>query len=190
MLDLAPIWAVKASWIVFLAYWTIAALKVKPMRRREDVVTRALDSALFLLVAFLLLARGLLPEFLLARFFAPGLATGALGAALTAAGIALAIWARLHLGREWSGTVALKDTPVLIRSGPYAVLRHPIYSGLLLALLGTALAQGEWRGLAALVLAFAAILRRVAAEEALLCHALPGYERYRAESWALIPFLY
>jgi hypothetical protein len=76
----------------------------------------------------------------------------AVGAALTALGLSFTSWARVHLGRNWSGTVTLKDDHALIRTGPYRRVRHPIYSGALLALAGTVLAVGQWRGVIALAL--------------------------------------
>ncbi len=66
-----------------------------------------------------------------------------LGMGLTAVGIAFALWARLWIGRNWSGTITIKDQHELIQRGPYSLVRHPIYTGLLLAFLGTALVHGE-----------------------------------------------
>jgi protein-S-isoprenylcysteine O-methyltransferase Ste14 len=74
------------------------------------------------------------------------------GVALTCAGVGLAIWARRTLGRNWSDKVVLKVGHELIRSGPYGYLRHPIYSGVLLAVAGSALTIGEWRCVAAFAL--------------------------------------
>ena len=76
------------------------------------------------------------------------------GLALTLAGIGLAIWARANLGQNWSAKITIKEGHRIIESGPYAVVRHPIYSGFLLAMLGTALVLGEVRALAAWALAF------------------------------------
>ena len=67
--------------------------------------------------------------------------------------MALAIWARSHLGANWSAAITIRTSHSLVSTGPYARLRHPIYSGLLFAITGTALAQGEWRGLLALAIA-------------------------------------
>ena len=75
-----------------------------------------------------------------------------LGLALTAAGLALCVWARLTLGDYWSDKVVLTVDHRLVQNGPYSRLRHPIYSGVLLAIAGTALAIGEWRGVAAFAL--------------------------------------
>jgi protein-S-isoprenylcysteine O-methyltransferase Ste14 len=87
--------------------------------------------------------------------FVPSIpALAAVGFALALIGLAIALWARVHLGQYWSDKVVLKVDHQLIRTGPYAHLRHPIYSGVLLAVLGTVLIVGEWRGL----LAFAILL--------------------------------
>ena len=86
------------------------------------------------------------------RFVPPVPALAAIGFALALLGLAVAFWARIHLGQYWSDKVVLKVDHQLIRSGPYANMRHPIYSGVLLGVLGTAMVLGEWRGLLAFVL--------------------------------------
>ena len=109
--------------------------------------------------------------------------------ALIAAGLAFAVWARAHLGRNWSGAVTVKQGHELVRSGPYAYLRHPIYAGLLAAVLGTALASGTVHAALAFAIIAAALLWKVRTEEAFMRATFPGeYERYRAAVPALIPF--
>ena len=110
-----------------------------------------------------------------------------MGTAVVAAGFGLAIWARLHLGRNWSSHVVVKEGHALIRTGPYRLIRHPIYTGLLLAIAGTALAIGEWRGVFGFVFALLGILVRVRAEETRMSATFPEYERYRRETYALLP---
>jgi protein-S-isoprenylcysteine O-methyltransferase Ste14 len=111
-------------------------------------------------------------------------------AALLAAGLGFAVWARVHLGRNWSGTVSVKEDHELIRSGPYAYVRHPIYTGILAAVLGTAIASGTVRALIGLVIIAAALVRKSHIEERFMRETFPGqYERYSAEVPALIPFL-
>jgi protein-S-isoprenylcysteine O-methyltransferase Ste14 len=88
-----------------------------------------------------------------ARFVPAQPAVEWIGVLLTAAGVAVAFWARWHLGANWSGVVTLKEGHELIRSGPYRAIRHPIYTGILLGLLGTAIAMGEARGLLAVAIA-------------------------------------
>jgi len=109
---------------------------------------------------------------------------------LVAAGLGFSVWARVHLGRNWSAEVVVKQDHALIRSGPYRHLRHPIYSGMLLAFLGMALAFGEWRGLLALALVFASFARKSRMEERFMRETFPEYAEYQRETRALIPFVY
>jgi protein-S-isoprenylcysteine O-methyltransferase Ste14 len=113
-----------------------------------------------------------------------------LGPALTLAGIAFTIWARVLLGGNWSGNVTLKHGHELVVDGPYRWVRHPIYTGILVALAGTALALGEWRGVLALAIAAAALWRKLGLEEALMRGQFgDAYARYAERVPALIPFV-
>jgi protein-S-isoprenylcysteine O-methyltransferase Ste14 len=96
-----------------------------------------------------------------------------LGLIMLAVGIAIAVWARNYLGRNWSGTVTVKQDHELIRTGPYRLVRHPIYSGLLLAILGTAVAFGEWRGLPAFGLLAGSLLLKLRMEERFMSESFP-----------------
>ena len=112
------------------------------------------------------------------------------GLVLTGIGCAFAVWARLYLGRNWSGTVTVKENHELIRSGPYAIVRHPIYSGGLLALFGTALAVGELRGLIGVALTLVGWRMKLRLEEAFMAGQFgAAYTRYQREVKALIPFV-
>jgi protein-S-isoprenylcysteine O-methyltransferase Ste14 len=109
---------------------------------------------------------------------------------LTAAGAALAIWARQSLGRNWSDKVVLKVDHELIRSGPYRYLRHPIYGGVLLAVAGTALAIGEWRGMVALVLLGTNYSIKAIKEEKILASKFgEAFAEHRRATWFLLPGL-
>jgi protein-S-isoprenylcysteine O-methyltransferase Ste14 len=182
-------------WVAVGAVWLVSAWGAKPSVRRESGFTRLLHIAImaagFLLLFPSLSASFTLPVGPLARRFlphAPAIAWG--GAVLTAAGCAFAIWARLLLGANWSGRVTLKQDHQLIARGPYAIVRHPIYSGFLAGLLGTAIALGEWRGLAGLALAFLGWWTKSRAEEAFLAeHFGAHYAHYRRRVKALIPFV-
>jgi protein-S-isoprenylcysteine O-methyltransferase Ste14 len=113
-----------------------------------------------------------------------------IGAATLAAGLAFSVWARVHLGKNWSGVVTIKEDHELIRSGPYALARHPIYTGILVAFIGTAIARNEWRGLVAVVIVFAALWRKLKLEERWLGETFGDrYAKYRDEVAALIPYL-
>src|SRR4029453_11803615 len=112
------------------------------------------------------------------------------GSFLTAGGLLFAVWARLHLGRNWSGTVTIKQGHELITSGPYALVRHPIYTGLLLALLGSALALGDWRGFLVLALAAGPFWLKLRLEERWMRRQFgDAYLEYARRVAALVPFV-
>jgi protein-S-isoprenylcysteine O-methyltransferase Ste14 len=159
---------INALWILFGLYWLVSAFKRKKTKQRESWGQRLLY-VLPLAVAFWLLSR---PEahfgLLGARLVPASLATEWSGVLLTAAGVAVAFWARWHLGANWSGTVTLKEGHELIRTGPYGTIRHPIYTGILLALFGTAVAAGEVRGLLAVAMAWVSFYCKARREESFL----------------------
>jgi protein-S-isoprenylcysteine O-methyltransferase Ste14 len=142
-----------AIWTVFGVYWLLAGTRGKQEQTSESPIYRALRLAILVVVFTLLFAKWtarvgpLGSSFLIHR---PVL--GYIGFVLALAGIALAMWARIHLGQFWSDKVVLKVDHQLIRTGPYAHLRHPIYSGVLLGVAATALVLGEWRGVVAFLI--------------------------------------
>lgn len=177
-------------WLSWLAYWLVAARNVKATKRREPAATFLLNRV-FVAVGVLLLLFPHLPlHWLEQRFIAPSITAYAIGLAMVAAGLGFSVWARVYLGRNWSATVTVKQDHELIRSGPYGLVRHPIYSGLLFALLGTAIAIGEWRGLMAFAAIAAGFLVKISAEERFMQQTFgEQYARYRREVAALIPFV-
>lgn len=115
-------------------------------------------------------------------------ATEWIGAAVTLAGLLLAVWARRSLGGNWSAMVTLKEGHELIRSGPYRRIRHPIYSGILLAFLGTALAVGRIAGLAAFAIAWASFWTKARREEAFLAQEFGDqFEVHRKRTGMFLP---
>lgn len=157
-------WAATA-WVVFLLYWFVSALRLKAAKRREPAGER-LVYVLLMAAAYVLVFNDALSVGWLGKRFVPESARiGAVGAAVAFAGIALAIWARWHLGQNWSATVTLKEGHELIRTGPYRRIRHPIYTGMLVALAGTTLALGEYRGLIGLGIAVSAFFAKAKKEE-------------------------
>jgi len=179
-----------ALWLGWFAYWLAAARNVKATSRREGIATFLLNR-IFVLIGALLLVVPHQPLLWLNKRFVPQtMAAYWLGLLIVAAGLAVAVWARVHLGRNWSATVTIKQDHELIRTGPYGAVRHPIYTGILLALLGTAVAIGEWRGLVAFVSFTVGLLIKIKAEERFMSETFgEQYARYRAEVPALIPFI-
>ena len=113
-----------------------------------------------------------------------------MGVGLTFLGLSFTWWARVHLGRNWSGTVTLKEGHALIRTGPYRLTRHPIYTGLILAVVGTALATDSVGALiAAGSIVFGFVLKLRGEERLLTEHFGDAYRAYQAEVPQLIPGL-
>jgi len=113
-----------------------------------------------------------------------------LGIALTAAGFALCVWARIHLGQYWSDKIGLKADHRLIRSGPYATLRHPIYSGVLLAITGSTLAIGEWRCVVVFAVMLVNYCIKAAREDRLLAAAFgDAFREHARQAGFLLPRL-
>ncbi|MBN9346662.1 MAG: isoprenylcysteine carboxylmethyltransferase family protein [Devosia sp.] len=108
---------------------------------------------------------------------------------LAVAGLGVTWWARLHLGVLWSGRVTRKEHHRIIKTGPYAIVRHPIYAGISLALIATALLRPGWAGLVGAALIIASFVIKYRLEERFLMQELgPEYAHYRKEVAALVPF--
>ena len=177
-------------WIAWAVYWFIAARGVKETRRLESPLSRAGHLVPLGIAAWLLWAPALPQHFLEGRFLPAAPATYWTGVVIVVIGLLFAIWARNVLGRNWSGVVTVKQDHELIRSGPYRHVRHPIYTGLLVAFAGSAVARGEWRGILALAIVFVALWRKLRLEEQWMIETFgDAYVRYRAEVRALIPFV-
>ena len=182
--------AIPAMWIAWVVYWLVAARNVKRTRWRQAPGSESLHGIPLLICTVLWLAPRWLPVVLTAPLWPPGPVLPLIGTAIVAAGIGYASWARVHLGRNWSSKVVVKEDHALIRTGPYRLVRHPIYAGMLLALLGSALAVGEWRGFLALAFALIGVLFRVHAEETRMTETFPEYADYKRQSSALVPGMF
>ena len=178
-------------WLVWIAYWRISAADVKPTQRHESPGSRAAHLLPLLVAAVLLWIRGDAEDgWLFQRFLTRSVTLFWIGTAITAAALSFSAWARVHLGRNWSATVTVKQDHELIRTGPYSIVRHPIYTGVLFAFIGTALAIGQWRGVLAVVIVFVAFWRKLRLEERWMSETFgEEYRRYRARTKALIPFI-
>ncbi len=182
---------ITGAWIVIAVLWVLASFASKSTVRTQSGPSRALQAGL-LIVAYLLLFDSSLRIGPLAwRILPASPLVSYIGLVLTFAGIALAIWARLLLGTNWSSSVTVKESHELVRRGPYAIVRHPIYTGLLLAILGTAIAWGELRGFVALILAIIGWRLKSLVEESFMMDEFGSeYARYKRQVKALIPFVW
>jgi protein-S-isoprenylcysteine O-methyltransferase Ste14 len=185
-----PVNLIDIPWMAFVIYWAVKAAKTRETKAQEPLVSRYLVMLILLCGYSLVFSPRARIGFLAKPFVPNTLGVMGLGIALTWLGIMVAIWARYHLAEYWSARVTIKMDHQLIRTGPYARMRHPIYSGLLLATLGTALAIGEWRGLVALGLALIAYSIKAKREEAMLAGQFgSAFEEHRRHTGFLLPRL-
>jgi protein-S-isoprenylcysteine O-methyltransferase Ste14 len=175
-------------WFIFLAYWLISAFNTRRTEKREAFLARY--SVMFVeVIGFVFLFENSASiGFLGRQVFDRSYAVDAISIAFTWGGIALAIWARVHLGQYWSGRITIKEDHKLIRTGPYTRLRHPIYSGLDLAAIGTALAIDRWRCVAGVCVIIIGFWIKAKREEAMLEKQFGAdFEQHRRQTGFLLP---
>ena len=180
-----------AAWIAFLLYWQIKAANTKTTQRLEPAFSRILRVLVFL-IAIVLLSTAWIPlPWLYQPLWPQGLWPFWLGVAVTVAGLLFAVWAREHLGSNWSRSVTIKQNHELITTGPYAVVRHPIYTGILAGFLGSAIALSQVRGVIVVILIFLALWAKFRMEEQWMRAEFgETYAAYAHHTAALVPFLF
>ncbi len=180
-------------WIAFLLYWPIkaAGAKAKAIQRIESPASRILRVLTFLIVIVLLSPIRIPLRWLYLQLWPVGIWPFWIGAVVTVAGLLFAIWAREHLGGNWSSSVTIKQGHELITSGPYALVRHPIYTGILIGFLGTAIALSQVRGFLGLVLVFLAFWGKLRIEEKWMRSQFgETYDSYAHQTAALVPYIF
>jgi len=181
---------ISGCWLVFVAIWVIAALSTKRTVYRETHAQR-LRYWLLLVIAYVLLLYGRrLPYPFNLRIIPHVAPIASVAAVLCVIGLAFAFWARVTLGRNWSGVVTLKEGHELVERGPYRFVRHPIYTGILTMFFATALALGHLAGFAATLLMFASFWIKLRDEEQLMLQQFPErYVDYQRRAKRIIPFV-
>ena len=181
---------IPAMWLLWLAYWILAGRNHKATLRQESPMSRLSHYGPLILGGVLLGAPNGAGPMLEQPFHSVTPAWLLAATALVATGLGFSALARLWLGHNWSAQVTVKQDHELIRGGPYALVRHPIYAGALLALLGTAISVDKWRALLGFALIVTAFVRKLTIEERFMGEQFgEAYARYRAEVPALIPFV-
>lgn len=179
-----------AVWITFLIYWQVRAFNTKNTQRLEPAISRILRALTFLLAIVLLSTTWIPLPWLYRPVWPVGFWPFWLGAAITISGLLFAVWAREHLGRNWSRSVTIKQDHELITTGPYGVVRHPIYTGILAGFLGVAIALSEVRGLVVFVLIFGVFWAKFSMEEQWMRSQFgETYAKYVHRTAALVPYL-
>lgn len=183
------LWKINScAWCLFLIVWGVAALKRKPDKVIEPSIARLLYGVYFVCGFYLLFSHNAPFRALHERFIPQAQWIELAGVVLTYAGAATAIWARFILADNWSARITLKVGHQLISTGPYAYVRHPIYTGILLAALGTALLVGELRGLLGVAMVTVAFAMKAKREEAYMTSEFGDvYAQYSQRTGFLIP---
>jgi len=179
---------VEAPWIAFVLYWIMGAINTRPTREKESLVSRWGVLVLEIAGYFLIFSGSTGVGFLGNHVIPRSMAGSVLGVVCIWAGIGLAVWARYHLAEYWSARVTIKEDHKLIRTGPYTHLRHPIYSGLVLATIGTALVIDRWRCVIGFCLVLAGYCLKARKEEAMLHQQFgEAFQEHRKHTGFLIP---
>lgn len=173
-------------WIVFFLYWIISAQGTK------KVISRVQFARFFfvLIIVVNIAIVVFVPREVRAQFVPRSYPIQIAGTILTALGIAFAIWARIHIGKNWSSGPSVQEGHQLVTSGPYRMVRHPIYTGVLLALFGSAFVAGLI-GLSNFIMVMISFLWRIKEEEKIMTQLFPQqYPEYKKGTKALIPFIW
>ena len=182
------------AWCVLVVVWLfgyVTRLRSSPMPRGRSHLTLQVPAACLLVACFALMLNAH-SYTLRAQLTPPDGIVGAIGAALAVAGVGFAVWARVVLGHNWSGLVMLvREGHQLVQTGPYAIVRHPIYTGMFAAILGAALTLGTLASWIAVASGLFGILLRVDVEERLMATEFgAAHADYRARTRKLIPFVW
>lgn len=181
-------------WIAFLLYWQIVWARTtdgKTTQRLEPAASRILRAVTFMVAVIILVTPRIPLPWLYRHLWPDGLWPFWIGAAVTVGGLLFAVWARRHLGSNWSRSVTIKQGHELITTGPYALVRHPIYTGILTGFLGTAIALSQVRGAVALVLVFLVLWAKFRMEEEWMRSQFgETYATYEHQTAALVPYLF
>ena len=181
---------INAVWTLVGIYWIAGIMRAKRTVKRESLLSSTLHVVMGCAAVLLVWDPATGIGFFNRRLISAAPWVQGLGLAATIGGCAFAIWARARLGSNWSAMVTVKHHHELIVRGPYAVVRHPIYSGFLLALAGTAIAVGEIRAFIGLGIAFITFFLKSAAEERFMREKFSDeYARYSQRVRRLIPFI-
>lgn len=174
-------------WVTFIIYWAVSAIGVKKNIQGSSWGRSFVIRILLIIIILQFLQATSFAQFLDIQF-SYGLQV--VGVIILAAGVAFAIWARRHLGRDWSGTPSMKEGHELVTSGPYRFVRHPIYTGITVAFIGSALVNGfAW--IIIFVIFTALLLFRIPKEEGYMMQLFPDrYPEYKRRTKALIPFVW
>lgn len=178
-----------ACWWIFVIVWLINAFRTKRTAERKSLLS-SLAYRIPTGAGWWLLLVPKLPDFMYRQVIPRTAFSKIVGTAACVIGLVFTLWARQSLAGNWSSDVTFKQNHELVRIGPYQFVRHPIYTGLLVMFLGTAIYIGEVRGVISLLLITFGFWIKLRQEERLLLRHFPdSYPAYQREVKALVPFI-
>jgi protein-S-isoprenylcysteine O-methyltransferase Ste14 len=178
-------------WLLLAAVWLGSAPFVKPTVQQQSDSSRIAQLAVLTVVFYLLFGSPSTPAWFNQPLMPVTLFLALAGLALVLCGVAFSIWARLTLGENWSASATIKQNHTLVLRGPYRMVRHPIYTGLLIGLLGSALQHGLIRSFAAVLICAVGLWQKLSIEESFMIQRFGHqYLAYRKHVSALVPFLF
>jgi protein-S-isoprenylcysteine O-methyltransferase Ste14 len=185
-----PYELIGGCWILFWLYWLISAIGAKKNARPNIRRFAGIRIGIFILALVLVHVSIIKGHAIGGTYFAHnnGILAG-IGFVLLLSGLSFAIWARVHLGKNWGMPMTLKQDPELVTSGPYRFVRHPIYSGILLAVLGSALTGGLYWLIILVVLSVYFVYSAYEEEKIMLRQFPTTYPAYKDKTKMLIPFV-
>jgi protein-S-isoprenylcysteine O-methyltransferase Ste14 len=177
-------------WAGFFAYWIFSAVRDRSPYKRKSSRSSLLTLAAVPAFLWLFILGQFAPWLFETSFLPDTLIVAVAGILITLCGAGFAIWARIHLGKNWSGQPAIRVNQKIVRTGPYSIVRHPIYTGLLIGVAGAAIATGSITALSVLAIIFVVFILKSRMEEKFLREEFgEEYEQYRREVKGLIPFV-
>lgn len=187
-----PYWEIiSVCWLLFSIYWAIRGIRRHRSKRKAALIFTVLNNGLLYLGFILVLLGRSVPSSLSLLFLPQAIPIHITGTIFAIAGVGFAIWSRQLLRNNWSRDVVIMEDQQFICSGPYAIVRHPIYAGILLALLGSTLVSSTLGSLLGFVFAIISLWQKARMEEQLLITEFgQQYANYQREVRFLIPFIY
>jgi protein-S-isoprenylcysteine O-methyltransferase Ste14 len=180
-----------AEWMALVLVWVVSALRTKRTIQNQSSTWQLLYTAILVVGVYLIFAKQSGIPWLDRQLFLVTVRIALAGFLAVLMGVVFSIWARLMLGDNWSNRVTVKENHTLVRRGPYRIVRHPIYSGILLGMLGSALQRGEMCSFVGVIICGLSFWLKTRAEEQFMVQRFgEEYRQYRHKVKALAPFIF